>query len=138
STIADWLALATATDACSTPTVDHNYSPTAFSNGCGATGSQVVTFTATDACGLTSTCTATIQILDTTVPVCQTADITIDTIIDPATGIIAITPDMIDAGSYDVCGDVTLAIFPESLSCEDEGPNVVTLTVTDECGNTST
>jgi hypothetical protein len=65
-------------------------------------------------------------------------DITIQEVIDPVTGIVALTPEMIDNGSYDECGDVTLAISPASLSCaENEGVTLVTLTVTDECGNTS-
>lgn len=33
--IADWLASATATDACSDAVVTHNYSPTGYSDGCG-------------------------------------------------------------------------------------------------------
>src|SRR5690606_1873848 len=133
-----WLALATASDVCGDVSIAHDYDPANFSDDCGATGSQVVTFTATDDCGLTSTCTAQVIIVDTTVPVCMTADITLDTVIDPLTGVIVIDPAWIDAGSFDACGDVTLSVFPESLACENEGANLVTLTVTDECGNTST
>jgi len=136
--IATWLGSATATDNCDgMPEITDNYDPMAFSDECGPTGSQTVTFTATDACGNSTACTAIIQVVDNVPPVCMTADITIDTVIDPATGIIMIDPSWIDNGSFDDCGDVTISVFPESIACEDEGPNVITLTVTDECGNTS-
>ena len=137
-TIATWLASATATDACGEVTISDNFSPTAFSDGCGATGSQTVFFTATDECGNTSGCSALIQIVDTTPPVCQTTSFSLDTVIDPATGIITLDPMWFDDGSYDEGGDVTLAVFPTTVACEDEGTILVTLTVTDECGNSST
>ncbi|MBK8829773.1 MAG: hypothetical protein IPN60_02755 [Saprospiraceae bacterium] len=66
--IAAWLGSATATDACSGAGVTNNYNPLGYSNGCGATGMQTVTFTATDSCGNTSTCQAVIEILDTIDP----------------------------------------------------------------------
>jgi len=137
--IADWLASVTATDACGgTITYDDNYSPTAFSEGCGATGSQTVTFTATDECGNTSSCMALIQIVDTAPPVCMAQDFMLDTVLDPATGVIVLNPSWFDGGSYDDCGSVTVGVFPVSVACEDEGEIIVTLTVTDECGNSST
>jgi hypothetical protein len=80
----------------------------------------------------------TITVVDTQAPVCTTQNITITEIIDPETGYVIITAGMIDAGSTDNCGGVTLSVSPDTLYCVNEGPNVVTLTVTDACGNTST
>jgi hypothetical protein len=76
--------------------------------------------------------------VDNTPPVCATHDITIAQIVDPATGYVHFTAAQVDNGSADNCGGpVTLDVYPDSLACINEGPNVVTLTVTDECGNTS-
>jgi hypothetical protein len=52
-------------------------------------------------------------------------------------GVIMLDVEWFDGGSYDDCGSVTVSIFPTSVSCENEGITIVTLTVTDECGNTS-
>ena len=85
------------------------------------------------------TCEQIIEIEDHTPPVCATKDITVTEVLDPETGIITITADMVDDGSYDACGGpVTLSVDPTTFTCEQEGDNLVTLTVTDECGNTST
>ncbi|MCB0599427.1 MAG: hypothetical protein KDD28_35485, partial [Phaeodactylibacter sp.] len=64
-----WLSVrggAKATDNCGQVSWSHNYS--GLSNGCGATGSATVTFTATDPCGNTSNTTATFLIVDTQAP----------------------------------------------------------------------
>jgi hypothetical protein len=96
------------------------------------------TWRATDDCGNSSTCVQLISIVDNTPPVCSTQDITIVEIIDPATGYVHFTASQIDNGSADNCGGpVTLDVYPDSLACVNEGPNIVTLTVTDECGNSS-
>ncbi|MBK9335174.1 MAG: hypothetical protein IPM98_00770 [Lewinellaceae bacterium] len=61
-----WLASngagATATDTCANVTWSHNF--TSLSNGCGASGSATVTFTATDGCGHTTATVATFTVLD--------------------------------------------------------------------------
>lgn len=48
-----------------------------------------------------------------------------------------ITAAQIDDGSYDLCGDVSLALNKTDFTSSDEGDNTVTLTVTDEMGNNS-
>ncbi len=63
---AAWLTSFSGTDACGTATVSHNSS--GLSNGCGATGSETVTFTLTDACGNSISEDATFTIEDTTDP----------------------------------------------------------------------
>lgn len=104
------------------------------------TGAMTITrtWTASDDTGLTATCVQTIQVTDTTPPVCATHNIQIDTVLGEEATVITLTPEMIDAGSYDGCSNVVLSITPQTFTCEDEGENIVTLTVTDECGNTST
>ena len=57
--------------------------------------------------------------------------------VDPATGYVLITPSQIDNGSSDICGLVTLEIDIDSFTCVNEGTNLVILTVTDMCGNSS-
>lgn len=61
-----WLASATATDNCGVMDLTNNF--TGLSDGCGATGSAALTWTATDAAGNTSTCEATFTSEDTTPP----------------------------------------------------------------------
>ena len=126
-----------ATDNCSVPAID--FDDVTIDGECGPNYTIQRTWIATDDCGNTSTCQQVISVEDNTPPVCATQDISITEIIDPATGVIHFTAEMINNGSTDNCGGpVTLSIFPDSLACEDEGPNIVTLTVTDECGNSST
>ncbi|MFK7972216.1 MAG: HYR domain-containing protein [Bacteroidia bacterium] len=51
-------------------------------------------------------------------------------------GAATLTPDSIDTGSFDGCGDVTLGISPTSLACSDVGTPVdAILTVTDKQSN---
>jgi|GEM_PF-4994636 len=94
------------------------------------------TWTATDDAGNTATCVQTIEVVAVTPPVCATQDITITT--DIVEGYVLITAEDIDNGSTDNCGPVMLSISQDSFTCADEGLNLVTLTVTDLCGNTST
>jgi hypothetical protein len=42
---------------------------------------------------------------------------------------------MVDEGSYDLCGMVSLQVEPAILDCNSANPQMVTLTVTDESGN---
>lgn len=61
--LADWLTNGTsASDFCSEAIVTHDYN--GFAPSCGMSGEQLVTFTATDECGLTSSCQARIVVVD--------------------------------------------------------------------------
>ncbi len=67
-----WLAGASATDACGEAALTNDF--VALTLGPNGTGSTTVTWTATDDCGLTSTCTSTFTIVDTTAPITHVAD----------------------------------------------------------------
>lgn len=124
---------ATAADGCGALTWTNNY--TGLSDGCGATGSATVTFTVTDAAGNTATSSATFTIQDTTPPTAVCQDVTVEF---DAYGNVSTTADDVDNGSSDACGGVTLSLSQVDFNCTDLGANTVTLTVTDDCGNSST
>ena len=133
--LSGWLSSnggATADELCGTVTWTNDF--TALSDDCGNTGSATVTFTATDDCGNATTTTATFTIEDTTSPIALGADLTV--ILD-GNGQATITPEDIDNGSNDACGDVSLSIDVSSFDCDDVGPNDVVLTVTDDCANSA-
>ena len=106
---------------------------TAFT--CADVGANTVTLTVTDGSTNTSTCAATVTVLDTVSPVASCQDITV--YLDGA-GNASITTGDIDNGSSDNCGAVTLAADITAFTCADAGANTVTLTVTDGSTNTST
>jgi len=62
-----WLNSFSATDNCAIAKSGNDFK--GLSDGCGATGSTTVTFTATDIHGNSASCTATFTIVDTTAPV---------------------------------------------------------------------
>jgi hypothetical protein len=93
------------------------------------------TYKATDAAGNTNSCTQTITVNDTTPPVAICTNITVNL---NGSGLAFITAAQVSNGSYDNCfGPVTLAIDNSIFGCGNIGPNSVTLTVTDQCGNTN-
>jgi len=96
--------------------------------------SNPVTLTVTDASGNVSSCTVTVSVIDTISPVasCQNVTVYLD-----ATGIATIDSTDIDNGSTDNCGIATIAISDVSFDCTDLGANTVTVTVTDNNGNSS-
>ncbi|MBL7804308.1 MAG: T9SS type A sorting domain-containing protein, partial [Saprospiraceae bacterium] len=96
-------------------------------------GFSTVTLTVTDWCGNTSSCVTDIQAFEGIPPtaLCQPS-MAID--VGNACSL-ALTPSMIDAGSYDNCPNISTSIDPALITC---GTTTVTLTVTDHCGNTGT
>jgi len=98
-------------------------------------GVNVVTLTATDSSGNTSTCNTTVTVEDNIQPtaICQDITISLDSF-----GIAVISASDIDNGSVDNAGIITLEISRESFSCIHLGQNTVVLTVEDESGNTDT
>lgn len=131
---------ATASDTCSTATFSNNY--TGLSNGCGATGSATVAFTATDGCGNSDTdcsdgcsvTSATFTIQDTTrpsitCPASQTLECPADTSVS-ATG---------TATSSDACGGTSVGSSDVTTpGCGNTKSIDRTWTATDACNLTST
>ncbi|TVR85525.1 MAG: HYR domain-containing protein [Saprospirales bacterium] len=103
-------------------------------------GPNLVTLTVSDAAGNEDDCIALITVEDNTNPLafCVPSPLVLD-----LGGLDAITllPDDIDAGSTDNCGIDAMTISPESFDCDSlevlVGGIDVTLTVTDESGNSS-
>jgi hypothetical protein len=99
---------------------------------CAEVGPNQVTLTVTDRNGNTETCNATVTVVDDINPVVLTQDITVQL---NSNGITTIDANDVDNGSSDNCAIATLIVSPNSFTCANEGPNTVTLTVTDVNGN---
>ncbi len=63
---------------------------------------------------------------------CKNATLTLD-----ATGNATLPPSLVDNGSSDNCGTITLSVSPNTFNCNNIGNNTVILTVTDGSGNSA-
>jgi large repetitive protein len=119
---------ATASDNCG---VSIGYQPA--SGSFFSTGTTIVTVTATDSAGNTSTCIFEIIVNDTETPIISCpVDITVSN--DPGQCGAIVT---FDATASDNCG-VSISYQPASGSFFSTGTTIVTATATDSAGNTST
>ncbi len=96
------------------------------------------TWKVTDEAGKMFVHTQIVTVRDTKAPtaICQNATVTLD-----KAGNATVTPGQINNGSFDNCSlpeNLTFSVSPNSFTCANLGDNVVTLTVTDECGNSAT
>lgn len=94
---------------------------------CANLGLNVLTVTATDASGNSTTGSATFNVIDGLPPVVQTKDITLSLGED---GTVSLEPEMIDNGSFDNCSSITLSASKSVFNCDDIGTHSVTLTAT--------
>ena len=127
------IALAAATDNCPNVVITNNYTAGgANASGNYPVGTTNVTFTATDASGNTDDCIISVTVIDNEDPnaVCQ--DITVG--LNPA-GLAMVGGMAVDGGSTDNCGITSWVLDDDTFDCDDIGPNVVTLTVSDAAGN---
>ena len=100
---------------------------------CSETGVNVVTLTAVDPSGNSSSVTADITVLDTISPSVISQNITV--YLDAA-GMVSITAGQADNGSSDNCS-VDLSLSQSDFTCEHEGTNTVALLGVDPSGNTT-
>jgi len=125
--VPDYTGLAIAADNCNTVTVTQN----PIMGTLVGVGTTTITLTANDGSNSTS-CTFDIVVQDTTTPnaVCATPfSVSLN-----AAGIATITALDVDGGSNDFCGILDMSIDVTSFTCDDLGPNTVTLTVQDANG----
>jgi PKD repeat protein len=105
---------------------------------CASAGTQTVTLTVTDQSGNTSTCDASVTVVDNVSPtvICQDITIQLD-----ADGNATLTAADIDNGSFDNCGIASITLdggaSELTFDCASVGTQTVTLTVTDDSGNSS-
>jgi hypothetical protein len=131
----NWVAnhgYAVAEDACGGVTWSYGYP--LYSMDCGNTGSLQITFIATDECGLSSSTQGLFTIVDNTPPAAICENITVEL---NGNGVVNIIPEDVDAGSFDLCNNISLSLDIDNFTCENTGPNLVTLTITDDCENSS-
>jgi len=102
---------------------------------CSNIGPNTVTLTVKDINGNIATGTAIVTIVDKTLPIVITKNITAQ--ID-AGGIAVIADRAVDNGSYDPCGLVLYQLNKTRFDCSNIGPNTVTLTVKDINGKIAT
>jgi gliding motility-associated-like protein len=122
-------------DNCSVASVTNDFNGTADASDTYPVGTTTVTWTVTDAAGLTATCMQDITVTDDEDPIAVCMDITIGLDISGNASIIGAD---IDGGSTDNCSIDTLIANPNTFTFVDLGTNNVTLTVTDVNGNSST
>ncbi|NER15548.1 T9SS type B sorting domain-containing protein [Leptobacterium flavescens] len=101
---------------------------------CNDIGANTVTLTITDINGNSSSGTATVNVEDNLSPIVNTRDITLQL---DENGNASVAVVDIDNGSTDNCGIAERSLDISSFSCPPLGPSVVTLTVTDINGNST-
>jgi hypothetical protein len=102
---------------------------------CNQFGGNSVTLTVTDVNGNTSQCSAAVSIIDNLppTPVCVTS---LTVALGP-TGTVFVPASLVDGGSFDNCSMTSVVLSPNTFSCADVGSNAVTLTATDQSGNSN-
>lgn len=99
-------------------------------------GETTIIWTAIDETGNRSNpCEQTVRVIDEEIPLAICSDVTIEL---NSEGTVSISPELIDGGSTDNCGVVSLELSKNVFLIEDIGNNPVTLTVTDNSGNSVT
>ncbi|NER18331.1 gliding motility-associated C-terminal domain-containing protein [Spongiivirga citrea] len=117
------------TDNCSV--TNRSLDTTTFS--CTDLGANTVTLTVEDASGNTDTATATVTVEDNSTPTAIAQNITVQL---DTNGQVTIQGSDLDNGSTDNC-TLTFTVDTSTFDCSALGANTVTLTATDDSGNSS-
>lgn len=96
-------------------------------------GTTNVTWTVSDINGNNNTISQTVTVVDNQAPVVTTQNITVQL----SNGTVSITPSQINNGSTDNCGIASYSLDKTSFDCSNVGSNTVTLTITDNQGNSA-
>jgi gliding motility-associated-like protein len=99
-------------------------------------GVTTVTYTSTDDDGMVSECTFTVTVNDTELPVVVCSDITLE--LDASGNAAVDAADLLTAVPSDNCAVASVTLSRTSFTCADLGNVSVTVTVTDDSGNTAT
>jgi hypothetical protein len=99
---------------------------------CADLGANTVTLTVTDQSGNSGSNTATVTVEDNIDPTVNTQNITVQL---DANGVASITTNQIDNNSTDNCSIASRSLDVSNFTCTNLGANTVTLTVTDQSGN---
>ena len=114
--------------------VDVTLTPANPAFTCSNLGANVVTITATDETGLSSSKAVNITVVDAIEPTVVVQNIAVE--LDDVTGSVTIIPTDINNGSTDNCGINTMTLDVATFTIPGTYP--VALTVTDNSGNTNT
>jgi hypothetical protein len=117
-----------------TPTVLWNNGQKLFSIANLVSGTY--TATVTDGNGCTTTATTQVQFTDAIPPSILVA--TIDTVLLGSSGSVTLTAQNMNATVTDNCTVATVTVSPNKFSCTDIGNHQVTITATDDSGNSVT
>jgi hypothetical protein len=101
---------------------------------CDNIGLNSVTLTATNESGESSSCLATVQVLDTISPAAQCKNMTLSL---DTEGEAQLQATDLNNGSSDACGIFSMTLSQTNFSCTHIGINNIDLTVMDESGNAS-
>jgi HYR domain/SprB repeat len=119
-----------------TPNFDYTWSNGATTPTVTGLGAGTYTVVVSDENDCTTSASTTLTVLpDTEAPIAKAKGTTLSL---PANGTVTIDPQNIDNGSTDNCGIVSRTLDISEFGCDEVGENIVTLTVTDAAGNTST
>ena len=137
--------LASANVTISIPIIDDNvevesvvndFNGTDNASGVYSLGVTTVTYTVTDTSGNVTEESFTVTVSDAQAPTVIANNITVEL---DETGIVTITPEEIDNGSFDNSNEpISLSLDIDEFDANDVGNNTVVLTVTDSSGNEST
>ena len=112
-----------------------NFGPT-VNFDCDDAGSTHTVYVHVEQDGNDYDCSTEVMVEDKTAPV---VIVEVDFIINLAseTDTYTLTADEIDEGSYDTCSDIVLELSQTEYTIDDWGTNLVTLTATDDSGNSN-